>query len=72
MQVSAFPAIFKADFSRFRCVSACFDRFPACYGRIGRYDPIWPIRPDFGRMGRIVCANLRKKKKKRRRGPTRW
>ena len=79
MQVSAFPAIFKADFSRFRCVSACFDRFPACYGRIGRMGrrPIWPIRPDFGRISpvrleskpirhessRIVCANLRKKKK---------
>ena len=42
MQVSAFPAIFKADFGRFRRVSACSGRFSACFNRIGR----WPIRPD--------------------------
>ena len=45
MQVSDFTAILKADFGRFRPVSACFDRFPACFGRIdsiGRR----PIRPD--------------------------
>ena len=54
MQVLDFPAIFKADFGRFRLVSACFDRFPACFGRIGgRYFPIWPIRPDFGRISPI-------------------
>ena len=54
MQVSDFTAILKADFGRFRLVSACFDRFPACFGRIGgRYFPIWPIRPDFGRISPI-------------------
>ena len=74
-QVSAFPAIFKANFGRFRQVSAIS---PA-----GRYDPIWPIRPDFGRISPVrreskpiwhelsrVSANPRKKKK-RRCGPTR-
>ena len=49
MQVSAFPAIFKADFGRFRRVSACSDRFPACFGRIGRR----PIRPDMADTARF-------------------
>ena len=82
-QVSAFPAIFKANFGRFRQVSAIS---PA-----GRYDPIWPIRPDFGRISlvrrkskpiwhelsriganRAESVRIRgKKKKKRRCGPTR-
>ena len=52
MQVSAFSAIFKADFSRFRCVSACFNHFPACYGRIGRIgrQPIWHNMADTARF----------------------
>ena len=45
MQVSAFPAIFKADFGRFRRVLAV--------SAAGRYDPIWPIRPDFGRISPV-------------------
>ena len=80
MQVSAFPAIFKADFGRFRRVSAVFRRVSA----VGRYDPIWPIRPDFGRINpvqresklirhessriganRAESARIRKKKKKK-------
>ena len=46
MQVSAFSAIFKADFGRFRCVSACFGRFLACFGR----RPIWPDMADTARF----------------------
>ena len=78
MQVSAFPAIFKADFGRFRRVSAI--------SAAGRYDPIWP---DFGRISRVrreskpirhessrIGANWAEsariwEKKKRRCGPTR-
>ena len=48
-QVSAFPAIFKADFGRFRPVSAA--------GRYGRYGLILAESAQFG-------ANPRKKKKK--------
>ena len=81
-QVSAFPAIFKADFGRFRHVSAV--------SAAGRYDPIWPMRPDFGRISPVwrelkpirlessrVSANwaesvrIWEKKKKRRRERTR-
>ena len=45
MQVLPFPAIFKADFSRFRQVSAVSDLFrpyrpPANTTRYGRYGPI--------------------------------
>ena len=42
MQVSAFPAIFKADFGRFRRVSAFFRPFRplADTTRYGRYGPI--------------------------------
>ena len=86
MQVSAFPAIFKADFGRFRRVSAYF-------GRIGRR----PIRPDMANTARFwpnqpgstwieadsariephrressrVGANPRKKKKKKKKTQTR-
>ena len=49
-QVSAFPAIFKADFGRFRPVSAA--------GRYGRYGLILAESAQFG-------ANPRKKKKKK-------
>ena len=56
MQVSAFPAIFKADFGRFRRVSACSGRFPAWFGRIDRR-PIrldtarfWPNQPESARI----------------------
>ena len=81
MQVSAFPAIFKADFGRFRRVLAV--------SAAGRYDPIWPIRPNFGRISpvrrelkpirhessriganRAESARIREKKK-RKRSPTR-
>ena len=69
-QVSAFPAIFKADFGRFRPVSAA-----------GRYGPILAESTRFGvnRSGfgtnRAESARNREKKKKkkkkhRRRGPT--
>ena len=44
-QVSAFPVIFKANFGRFRHVSAVSAR--------GRYDQIWPIRLDFGRISPV-------------------
>ena len=71
---------------RFRPFSACFGRFRPvlAVSAGGRYDLIWPIRPDFGRISPVRCesklirhessrvgANPRKKKKKRRRGPTR-
>ena len=52
MQVSDFTAILKVDFGHFRPVSACFRHVSACFGRIGRR-PIWPIRPDFGRISPI-------------------
>ena len=44
-QVSAFSAIFKADFGRFRPVSTV--------SASSRYDPIWPIRLDFGRISLV-------------------
>ena len=65
MQVLDFPAIFKADFGRFWHISACFGRFPACFGRIGSIgrQPIhadtvdmadtarfWPNQPDSARI----------------------
>ena len=49
MQVSDFPAIFKADFGRFRHISACFGRFSACFSCIGRQ----PIRPDMADTARF-------------------
>ena len=52
MQVSALTAIFKADFGRFRPVPAVFRPISAV-SAAGRYDPIWPIRPDFGRISLI-------------------
>ena len=81
-QVSAFPAIFKADFDCFRHVSAVFRPVSAA----SWYDSIWSIRPDFGRISLVrreskpirreskpiwhessrVDANPRKKKKKKK------
>ena len=77
-QVSAFPVIFKANFGRFRHVSAV--------SASSRYDPIWPIRLDFGRISpvwleskpiwhkssriganRAELARIREKKKKQTR-----
>ena len=74
-----FPASFKADFGRFRPVSAV--------SVAGQYDLIWPIRPDSGRISPVQCeskpirskssrfgtnraesAQFRGKKKKLRRG----
>ena len=52
MQVSALTAIFKADFGRFRPVPAVFRPISAV-SAAGRYDPIWLIRPDFGRISPI-------------------
>ena len=52
MQVSALTAIFKADFGRFRPVPAVFRPISAV-SAAGRYGPIWPIRPDFGRISPI-------------------
>ena len=52
MQVSAFLTIFKADFGHFRRVSAVF-RHVSAVSAAGRYDPIWPIRPDFGRISPV-------------------
>ena len=52
MQVSALTAIFKADFGRFRLVPAVFRPISAV-SAAGRYEPIWPIRPDFGRISPI-------------------
>ena len=49
MQVSNFPAIFKANFGRFWRISACFSRFSACFGRISSR----PILPDFGRISPV-------------------
>ena len=52
MQFSALTAIFKADFGRFRPVPAVFRPVPAV-SAAGQYDPIWSIRPDFGRISPI-------------------
>ena len=52
MQVSALTAIFKADFGRFRPVQAVFRPISAV-SAAGRFNPIWPIRPDFGRISPI-------------------
>ena len=52
MQVSAFLAIFKADFGRFRRVSAVFWPVSAI-SAAGRYDRIWPIRSDLGRISPV-------------------
>ena len=52
MQFSALTAIFKADFGRFRPVPAVFRPISAV-STASRYDPIWPIRPDFGRISPI-------------------
>ena len=54
MQVSAFLAIFKADFGVFRPVSAVFRPVSA----VGRYDSIWPIRPDFGRINPVQRESM--------------
>ena len=49
----------KASFSFSGHIQGRFWPFPACFGRFqpvsavsaaGLYDPIWPIRPDFGRI----------------------
>ena len=56
MQVLALTAIFKADFGRFRPVPAV--------SAAGRFDPIWPIQPDFGRISPIRRKSEKKKKKK--------
>ena len=55
MQVSDFPAIFKADFGLFRHISAVFWPVSAesAVSTAGRYDPIWPIRLDFGRISPV-------------------
>ena len=55
-----------------RPISAFFGCFPpvSALSFAGRYDPIWPIRPDFGQISPVqhessrVNANPRKKKKK--------
>ena len=47
-QVSAFPTIFKADFGRFRQVLAV-----SVVSAASSYDPIWLIRPDFGRISPV-------------------
>ena len=52
MQVSDFLATFKADFGRFRSISAVFRPISAV-SAAGRYDPIWPIRLDFGRISPV-------------------
>ena len=52
MQVLDFPAIFKADFGRFRRISAVF-RLISAVSAAGRYDTIWPIRLDFGRISLV-------------------
>ena len=82
MQVSDFPAIFKANFGRFRRVSACF----GCIGRrpirpdMADTARFWPNQPGSARIkadsARIephrressrAGANPRKKKKKKKR-----
>ena len=52
MQVSDFPAIFKADFGRFWRISAVF-RPISVVSAVGRYDPIWTIQLDFGRSSLV-------------------
>ena len=52
MQVSDFPAKFKADFCRVRRISAVFLPI-SVVSAAGRYDPIWPIRLDFGRISPV-------------------
>ena len=52
MQVSDFPAKFKADFCRFRRISAVF-RPISVVSAAGRYDPIWPIWPNSGRISPV-------------------
>ena len=52
MQVLAFTSIFKADFGRFRLVPAVF-RLVSAVSAAGRYDPMWPIRTNFGRISPI-------------------
>ena len=70
-----------------RPISACFGRFRpvSAVSVAGWYDPIWPIRPNSGRISPVrhesshIGANQaksaqireKKKKKKRRRRPTR-
>ena len=79
MQVSDFPAILKADFGRFRPVSAVFrpvsavsaaDRYTR-YARYGRYGPILAESARFG-TNRAASARIEpsrreseKKKKKK-------
>ena len=77
-QVSAFPAIFKADFGRFRQVSAVSDLFrpyrpPADTTQYGRYCPNQPSsaqieshRHESSRIGAnpAESARIREKKKK--------
>ena len=55
MQFSALTAIFKADFGRYQPVPAVFRPISAvsAVSAAGRYHPIWPIRPDFGRISPI-------------------
>ena len=82
MQVSAFPAIFKADFGRFWRVSAVFRPYrpPADTARFWLNQPgLARIEADSARIelhrreSSRVGANPRKKKKKKKRirGPTR-
>ena len=61
-QVSAFPAIFKADFGRFRQVSAVSDLFrpyrpPADTTQYGRYCPILAESAQFG-ANRVASARI--------------
>ena len=79
MQVSAFPAIFKANFGHFQHVLAVFRHVSAG----GRYDLIWPIRSilaESARFGanrsrfgtnRAESARIREKKKKKKKTQTR-
>ena len=55
MQVSDFSAIFKADFGRFRRISAVFRPVSAVPAVLAtsRYDPIWPIRLYFGQISSV-------------------
>ena len=55
MQVSDFTVILKADFGRFRPVSADFRPVSAVseVSAAGRYVPIWPIRPDMADTARF-------------------
>ena len=51
-QVSAFLAIFEANFSHFRRVSTVF-RPVSAVSATGQYDLIWSIRPNFGRISPV-------------------